>query len=182
MLNGASAWFGLTEHQAGSFHPHYDTSNDRSRVREILMTIHRPPAVGGQPRLFLQLEGGALLAVATAFYAWGGAPWWIFAVLFFAPDIAFLAYFVGPRVGAFTYNVMHTTLAPATLVGVAVLYEYPALATIGAAIWGAHIGYDRMLGYGLKYPVGYKFTHLGQLWWPPEGGGWLPRRPGAESR
>jgi hypothetical protein len=66
MLNGASAWFGLTEHQAGSFHPHYDTSNDRSRVREILMTIHRPPAVGGQPRLFLQLEGGALLAVATA--------------------------------------------------------------------------------------------------------------------
>jgi Domain of unknown function (DUF4260) len=102
------------------------------------MTMHSSPAVGGQPRLFLQLEGGALLAVATAFYAWGGAPWWIFALLFFAPDLAFLTYFAGPRVGAFTYNVMHTTLAPAILIGMAVLYEYPAFATIGAAIWGAH--------------------------------------------
>jgi hypothetical protein len=135
------------------------------------------PAVRGQPRLYLQLEGGALLALSTALYAWGGAPWWIYAVFFFAPDISFLAYFVGPRTGAMVYNAMHTSLAPAILVALAAAVEYLPLATVGAAIWAAHIGYDRLLGYGLKYPAGYKLTHLGELWWPPADGGWLPRRP-----
>jgi hypothetical protein len=73
---------------------------------------------------------------------------------------------------------LHTTLAPAALIALAFLSDYLPLATVGAAIRGAHIGYDRLLGYGLKYPSGYKDTHLGHLWWPPEGGGWLPRRPG----
>jgi hypothetical protein len=125
------------------------------------------PAVRGQPRLYLQLEGGALLALSTALYAWGGAPWWIYAVFFFAPDISFLAYFVGPRTGAMVYNAMHTSLAPAILVALAAAAEYLPLATVGAAIWAAHIGYDRLLGYGLKYPAGYKLTHLGELWCRP---------------
>lgn len=30
-------------------------------------------------------------------------------------------------------------------------------------IWLAHIGMDRMLGYGLKYPTDFKDTHLGRL-------------------
>ena len=135
------------------------------------------PVVGGIPRLFLHLEGAALLALSAGLYHWGGAPWWIFVVFFFAPDIAFLAYLIGPRAGAITYDCLHTTLAPAALIGLAVITGYLPLATIGAAIWAAHIGYDRMLGYGLKYPTGYKDTHLGRLWWPPEDGGWLPRRP-----
>ena len=30
-----------------------------------------------------------------------------------------------------------------------------------ALIWVAHIGFDRMLGYGLKYPTAFGHTHLG---------------------
>lgn len=30
-------------------------------------------------------------------------------------------------------------------------------------IWIAHIGFDRTLGYGLKYDSGFKFTHLGRI-------------------
>jgi hypothetical protein len=26
-----------------------------------------------------------------------------------------------------------------------------------------HIGVDRLLGYGLKYPAGFRWTHLGTL-------------------
>ena len=33
-------------------------------------------------------------------------------------------------------------------------------ATQIALIWLAHIGVDRLLGYGLKYPTGFKDTHL----------------------
>ena len=30
-----------------------------------------------------------------------------------------------------------------------------------ALIWLNHIGVDRLLGYGLKYPAGFGWTHLG---------------------
>jgi hypothetical protein len=32
-----------------------------------------------------------------------------------------------------------------------------------ALIWLAHIGFDRALGYGLKYKAGFGFTHLGRI-------------------
>jgi hypothetical protein len=30
-------------------------------------------------------------------------------------------------------------------------------------IWFAHIGFDRALGFGLKFPLGFRVTHLGVL-------------------
>jgi hypothetical protein len=131
------------------------------------------PAIAGLPRLFLHLEGATLLVLATGLYYWGGSPWWIYVAFFFAPDVAFFAYFAGQRAGALVYNALHTTLGPAILVLLSVAYEFAPLATAGAAIWAAHIGYDRMLGYGLKYPAGYRYTHLGKLWWPPRTGSWM---------
>ena len=38
-----------------------------------------------------------------------------------------------------------------------------ALFSALALIWFVHIGVDRMLGYGLKYPEGFKLTHLGTI-------------------
>lgn len=35
----------------------------------------------------------------------------------------------------------------------------PQLAPFGL-IWLAHLGFDRMLGFGLKYPTFFKDTHL----------------------
>jgi hypothetical protein len=35
-----------------------------------------------------------------------------------------------------------------------------AVATQVALIWVAHVGVDRALGYGLKYPSAFKDTHL----------------------
>jgi Domain of unknown function (DUF4260) len=32
-----------------------------------------------------------------------------------------------------------------------------------AAIWALHIGVDRMLGYGLKYPTAFKDTRLQRI-------------------
>jgi hypothetical protein len=47
-----------------------------------------------------------------------------------------------------------------TLVGFFV--GVPAAAA-GGLIWIAHIGFDRALGYGLKYPTGFGDTHLGRI-------------------
>jgi hypothetical protein len=30
-------------------------------------------------------------------------------------------------------------------------------------IWFAHIGLDRVLGFGLKFPLGFRVTHLGVI-------------------
>ena len=68
------------------------------------------PAVAGTPLRLLRLEGAALLAAAVATYWQIGASRWMFILLILAPDLSFLAYPAGPRVGAAVYNAAHTTL------------------------------------------------------------------------
>ena len=120
------------------------------------------PAVTGTPRLLLRLEGAALLVIAVVLYARTGTSWWLFAALVLAPDLSFVGYLAGPRVGAAAYNAAHTTVGPIALALVGVLAPSP-LAVAIALIWLAHVGADRLLGYGLKYDAGFGFTHLGWI-------------------
>jgi hypothetical protein len=120
------------------------------------------PAVAGMPRLLLRLEGGALLVLAVVLYWKIGASWWLFAVLVLAPDLSFLGYLAGPRLGAMAYNAAHTTLGPIALALIGVLAPVSDLTAV-ALVWSAHIGADRLLGYGLKYDTGFGFTHLGRI-------------------
>jgi hypothetical protein len=122
------------------------------------------PAVGvtGGLRILLRLEGLALLAAMAALYAWQGTSWWLFAALFFTPDLSFAGYLLGSRPGAIIYNAVHTTVVPGVLLGIGLVLGQP-LAVALAVIWLAHIGFDRALGYGLKQPDGFGFTHLGRI-------------------
>ena len=120
------------------------------------------PALAGWPKTLLRLEGLAVLLVAAVAYAASGQSWWLFAILFFVPDLAMAAYLAGPRAGSVLYNAAHTYVAPLALV----LAGYwsgrmPVVAV--ALIWIAHIGFDRALGYGLKYATGFGDTHLGRI-------------------
>jgi Domain of unknown function (DUF4260) len=116
----------------------------------------------GVPKLLLRLEGLALFALATAGFAFTGFSWWLYAALFLAPDLSFAAYGAGPKLGAVVYNTLHSTVGPAILAGIGFIVEGPILLGV-AAIWAAHIGLDRMLGYGLKYATGFSDTHLGRI-------------------
>ncbi len=121
------------------------------------------PGVAGTPRIILRLEGAALLALTTFLYAQLGAlGWGIYAALFFWPDLAFFGFLAGPRVGAAVYNTTHSTLGP-VLLGVAGTLLATPLATAVALVWAAHVGFDRMLGYGLKYRTAFGHTHLGRV-------------------
>ncbi|WP_210272119.1 DUF4260 domain-containing protein [Microvirga subterranea] len=119
-------------------------------------------AVAGAPRLLLRFEGLALLAAATVGFHLTSLSWWLYGVLFFVPDVSFAAYGAGPRVGAVVYNALHSTIGPALLAGTGLLLGDARLLGV-AAIWAAHIGFDRMLGYGLKYASGFSDTHLGRI-------------------
>ena len=119
-------------------------------------------SVTGSARVLLRLEGFAVFAVALAAYAHAEFSWPAFALLFLVPDLSMLAYLGGRRAGALGYNLAHTytfAMVPA-LVGYA--GGVPAAAA-GGLIWIAHIGFDRMLGYGLKYAMGFGDTHLGRI-------------------
>ncbi len=117
--------------------------------------------VEGGPRRWLRLEGLGLLALCVTVYASLDAPWWLFAVLFLLPDLSFQAYISGRGAGTTAYNLTHTEVGPMVL-GLAGLAMFPALIPY-ALIWGAHVGWDRMLGYGLKYPTSFDHTHLGLI-------------------
>jgi Domain of unknown function (DUF4260) len=111
------------------------------------------------PRHLLGLEGLALFVGAIVFYFDQGFGWLLLVVLFLAPDLSFAGYVAGPRVGAWFYNALHTTIGPIALVIVGVLADTDWCGQL-ALIWLAHIGLDRLLGYGLKYPTAFKDTHL----------------------
>jgi hypothetical protein len=121
-----------------------------------------PGAATGGVRTLLRLEGLALFAGMTLLYGvWDGS-WWIYAILFFVPDASFAAYLAGPKFGATVYNAAHSYLAPMTMMTFGFAASSPLVLSI-AMIWLAHIGFDRMLGYGLKYADGFEFTHLGRI-------------------
>jgi Domain of unknown function (DUF4260) len=119
-------------------------------------------AVTGGVRTLLRLEGLTLFAGMTLLYAVWGGYWWIYVILFLAPDLSFLGYLAGPRVGAVVYNAAHSYMAPMTLMTTGFALTSPLTLSI-AMIWLAHIGFDRTLGYGLKYFAGFGFTHLGRI-------------------
>ena len=124
------------------------------------MTLEAP-AVTGTPALILRAEGAALLAAATAGFAWIDASWWLYAALILSPDVAMLGYLRGPALGAALYNAAHSTLGPVALGALALAFGWAAVLPV-ALIWLAHVGLDRMAGYGLKYPTAFGDTHLGQ--------------------
>ena len=119
-------------------------------------------AVTGGLRSLLRLEGLTLFTGMTLLYAvWGGS-WWIYAILFLAPDLSFAAYLVDAKIGAIVYNAAHSYMVPVTLMTLGFALASPLTLSI-AMIWMAHIGIDRALGYGLKYFAGFGFTHLGRI-------------------
>jgi hypothetical protein len=119
-------------------------------------------AVTGGLRTMLRLEGLGLFVGMTLLYGvWDGS-WWIYSALFLAPDLSFVGYLGGPRFGALLYNAAHSYMAPMALMTAGFVMAEPLVLSI-AIIWLAHIGFDRALGYGLKYAQGFGFTHLGRI-------------------
>lgn len=121
-----------------------------------------PGSATGSVRLLLRLEGLCVFVAALFSYSRWGLGWGTFALYFLVPDVSFLGYLAGSRVGAFAYNLAHSYLGAIRQVMAGLLL--PAPAALGAGIiWCAHIGFDRALGYGLKYGQGFGYTHLGRI-------------------
>ncbi len=119
------------------------------------MMLTSPPAL-------LRIEEGAVL-LATLFVSRQlHFNWLLFALLFLTPDLFMLGYLLNVRAGAAIYNLVHTLTLPLALLLISYLQHWQ-LAVAMALIWTTHIAFDRLLGYGLKYPTYFKDTHLQHL-------------------
>jgi len=119
-------------------------------------------ATTGAVRIILRLEGFCVLVAASVAYSKFGFGWGTFALYFLTPDISLLGYLAGPKVGAISYNLAHSYIGAIACLVAGFVLPAPVMLCIGI-IWSAHIGFDRALGYGLKYSDGFSFTHLGRI-------------------
>lgn len=119
-------------------------------------------AVTGNALIWIRLEGFAMLALSMVLYFELGHPWWVFLALFLVPDLSMFGYLANPRVGCACYNVVHSYVIPFGLLTFGLATDRLDLVSL-VCIWIGHIGFDRSLGYGLKYPGSFKDTHLGKL-------------------
>lgn len=115
-------------------------------------------------KLTLKLEELAMTAIAIYFFTVHdlGLPAWLWFILFFAPDIGILGYLINTKIGAITYNTFHHKGIAIALVALGFFISTEALIAIGILLF-AHSSFDRIWGYGLKFPDSFKNTHLGSL-------------------
>lgn len=111
-----------------------------------------------------RIEAAIVLVTAIVLFAHldHGLAWWVAVIVFFLPDAGFAGYALGPKAGAVVYNVLHVYALGMVLLAVGFAIGSGSVAALGA-LWMAHAGFDRMLGFGLKSPEGFKVTHLGRI-------------------
>jgi hypothetical protein len=114
--------------------------------------------------IWQRVEGALVFVAALALFTTSGSdlPWWAALALFFAPDLSFFAYGMGPRIGSWGYNLVHVYAFGLGLLAIGSLMGLPLLVGLGA-LWLGHCGFDRMLGYGLKSETSFQDTHLGRI-------------------
>ncbi|QQR86884.1 MAG: DUF4260 domain-containing protein [Flavobacteriales bacterium] len=125
-------------------------------------------------KTLLKLEEAAQFLICLVLLTLFNAPWWNYPLLLIGPDVGMLGYLVSPRVGAFSYNLLHHK-------GVAIAFLLIALPQIfgvwhpiswwmneldlfiaGIILYG-HASMDRIFGYGLKFGDNFHHTHLGWI-------------------
>jgi hypothetical protein len=111
-------------------------------------------------RGILHVEGVAVLAASLwLYFVELEASWIAFAVLILAPDVSMLGYVRSARLGAWLYDLMHNYALALALIVVGVATDEVIVEGLGF-ILSAHVGMDRAMGYGLKYTIGFRDTHL----------------------
>ena len=121
--------------------------------------------VTGGPRFWLRLEATTVVAGSLVAYASTHQPWWLIPLTLLLPDLVMAGYLRSTRLGAITYNLAHATPFPAAVIALGWWQNKPLVLALGL-VWLAHIGMDRVLGYGLKYYDHFQHTHLGRLGQP----------------
>jgi hypothetical protein len=113
-------------------------------------------------KYLVKLEELALFGLALLLFSQLDYRWSIYALLFLAPDLSMIGYLVNPRLGAWTYNLIHHKGLAVALYISGSMFSVPWLMFAGTLLLG-HSSLDRVFGYGLKYEDTFQNTHLGRV-------------------
>ena len=116
----------------------------------------------GSVRTWLRIEGLAVFAGGLVLFGMSGGNWLFLVPLLLVPDVSAIGYLAGPRIGAFSYNLVHNWALGLAVLALGVAIESSGV-QLAASILLAHVGMDRAAGYGLKLPNSFKDTHLGRM-------------------
>lgn len=111
-------------------------------------------------KLVLKLEELGLLILGIYFFSLLDYQWWWFLVLILLPDFSMIAYVFGNKIGAISYNFFHHKGVAIAIYLMGIYYQQQEVQLAGVILF-SHSSLDRLLGYGLKYESGFKYTHLG---------------------
>ncbi len=113
-------------------------------------------------KLLIKIEELFMLLLGIFLFSQLNYAWWWFLVLILTPDIGMLGYIINSKTGAMTYNVFHHKGLAVLLYLAGIYFESQPLQLSGIILF-SHASLDRLLGYGLKYEKGFKYTHLGEI-------------------
>ena len=143
----------------------YATSLTSTQARDATPSAGATGAAGavtGTPRRWLRLEGLAAFVAGVALFLGTGAAWILVLPLLLAVDLSMAGYLAGSHPGAIVYNLAHNWFTALAVLGVGLVTGVPAVQLAGW-ILVAHVGGDRLAGYGLKYAPAFGDTHLGWI-------------------
>ena len=110
-------------------------------------------------RIWLHVEGGAVFVAGVIAYArLGGDLVWLIPLLL-VPDVSMVGYLRSPALGAFTYDLVHNWAVGLVVLGLGLWLPSVPVELAGIVLI-AHVGMDRLAGYGLKHSTGFKDTHM----------------------
>lgn len=110
----------------------------------------------------LKIEEVLMFALGVYLFSLLEYEWWWFLVLLLSPDISMLGYLFGNKTGAILYNIFHHKGLALGIYFFGIYLSIPLCQLIGVILF-AHAAMDRVMGYGLKYHKGFKYTHLGEI-------------------
>ncbi|HEX8966179.1 MAG TPA: DUF4260 domain-containing protein [Patescibacteria group bacterium] len=111
----------------------------------------------------LHLEGLIFFITALFFYNQLHGNWLLFTILLFTPDISMIGYLKNKKAGAILYNLVHNYILATGIIALGIFFFKNYFVVQIGLILFAHVGVDRLLGFGLKYQTAFKDTHLQKL-------------------
>ena len=113
-------------------------------------------------KTILKLEAAALFVLGIFLFNRLNFDWWWFLALILASDLSMIGYLFGNKSGAFLYNVFHHKGIALLIYALGYYLSIENIQLAGIILF-SHLAMDRILGYGLKYEKGFKYTHLGEI-------------------
>src|SRR5580704_2523991 len=113
-------------------------------------------------KTLIKIEEAGMLLLSIYLFNQLDFAWWIYLLFILTPDLSMAGYLLNNKIGATCYNIAHHKGLAILLYITGSYLASPYLQLAGIIIFG-HSSLDRIMGYGLKYFQGFRYTQLGVI-------------------